>query len=167
MRTAVPQSPAAHWRTGSAVGGFNKAFTSIAEEPCRIARPMTRFSNRAAAARRPELRVRVVPALGCASLHGRPTPANQKRMPDEKCGHALATICKAASSVCRPAEALAPPRRRRTYSCVKGRLRNARRPKSGTSTSCPATMIERRIARVRVKKSNSLSPSHQRSARCR
>ena len=44
--------------------------------------------------------------------------------------------------------------------------RSAWRPKSGASISWPASMIERRTARVRVKRSNSLSPSPQRIARC-
>ena len=39
------------------------------------------------------------------------------------------------------------------------------RPKFGAAVSCPASTIERRIARVRVKRLNSASPSPQRTAR--
>ncbi len=43
--------------------------------------------------------------------------------------------------------------------------REGRRPKSGTAVSWPAAMMPRRMARVRVKSLNSVSPSSQRMAR--
>ena len=47
------------------------------------------------------------------------------------------------------------------------RFPRGERPKFGAAVSWPASMIERRIARVRVNRLNSASPSPQRTARCK
>ena len=75
----------------------------------------------------------------------------------------------AGDAACQPAcsRSAASPRSPSPLSSAADPSRaEGRRPKSGASTSWPASMMPRRMARVRVKVSNSMSPSPQRMARC-